>query len=44
LAFVATTAINVSDPIGAITGGDYPQWTIDQLNAGGTATISYRAS
>ncbi|MFN8595671.1 MAG: hypothetical protein U0559_05765 [Anaerolineae bacterium] len=43
LTFVATTNINVSDPIGAITGGDYPQWVIDQLNPGGMATIAFTA-
>ncbi|MCS7278121.1 MAG: DUF11 domain-containing protein, partial [Aquificaceae bacterium] len=43
LAFVATVGFTVTDPVTATLGGDYPVWTISQLNVGGFAYITFTA-
>ena len=43
LTFVATEAFNVSDPSTATTGGDYPMWTVSQLNVGGAVELTFTA-
>ncbi|MBC7228180.1 MAG: DUF11 domain-containing protein, partial [Thermoflexales bacterium] len=43
LSFVATTGFTVTDPVTATLGGDYPAWTVSQLNVGGFVYITFTA-
>jgi len=43
LSFVATVGFAVTDPATATLGGDYPAWTISQLNVGGYVYITFTA-
>ncbi len=43
LPLVAMTGFNIHEPMGAITSGDYSQWTIDLLRPGGTTTVVFTA-
>jgi len=43
LTFVETKQFTVSDPTTATLGGDYPAWTVSQLNVGGRAYITFTA-
>jgi uncharacterized repeat protein (TIGR01451 family)/fimbrial isopeptide formation D2 family protein len=43
LAFVATVGFTVTDPVTAALGGDYPAWTVSQLNVGGFVYITFTA-
>jgi uncharacterized repeat protein (TIGR01451 family) len=41
--FLATQAITATDPATATTGGDYPAWSVSQLNVGGSIYITFTA-
>ncbi len=43
LSFVATLGFTVTDPATATLGGDYPAWTVSQLNVGGYGFITFTA-
>lgn len=43
LSFVATVGFVVTDPATATLGGDYPVWTVSQLNVGGYVYITFTA-
>jgi len=43
LSFVSTVGFTVTDPVTATLGGDYPAWTVSQLNVGGYVTITFTA-
>ncbi|MGB9889027.1 MAG: isopeptide-forming domain-containing fimbrial protein, partial [Anaerolineae bacterium] len=43
LAFIATGGFTVTDPVTATLGGDYPAWTVSQLNGGGYVYITFTA-
>ncbi len=43
LDFLATVGFTVTDPVTATLGGDYPAWTVSQLNVGGFVYITFTA-
>jgi len=43
LTFVETKQFTVTDPTTATLGGEYPAWTVSQLNVGGRAYITFTA-
>ncbi len=43
LDFLATVGFTVTDPATATLGGDYPAWTVSQLNVGGFVYITFTA-
>jgi uncharacterized repeat protein (TIGR01451 family)/fimbrial isopeptide formation D2 family protein len=43
LSFVSTVGFTVTDPVTATLGGNYPAWTVSQLNVGGYVTITFTA-
>ena len=43
LSFVSTVGFTVTDPLTATLGGNYPAWTVSQLNVGGYVTITFTA-
>jgi uncharacterized repeat protein (TIGR01451 family)/fimbrial isopeptide formation D2 family protein len=43
LSFVSTVGFTVTDPVTATLGGNYPAWTVSQLNVGGYVYITFTA-
>jgi hypothetical protein len=43
LSFVSTVGFTVTDPVTATLSGNYPAWTVSQLNVGGYVTITFTA-
>jgi len=43
VAFVATKQLTDTNPVTATLGGNYPSWTVSQLNVGGVVTVAFTA-